>query len=313
MKHHPITPMAEADLRSHLAEQTELRIGLVDVLRLNETPTGAWKDSQLPQGEAVLFDVLSPEHLPRVGEALQSLVDAQSPRFLVGSSGVEYALVEYWSETGQTKSVSLQAASRPRFGACGQLVVITGSCSPVNARQIAWAEEHGFETMPLNPARLISPETSEREIASTVERALDRIKQGTNLILHSSRGANDPRVAETYRAFQSLGFRPDDIKRRSGAALGSKLGQILKRILEEHHFNRVGVAGGDTSGYVGRELGIEALEAVAPVAPGSPLCRVHAENELEGLEILFKGGQVGKDDVWGTLLEGTRSSNQTIS
>jgi uncharacterized protein YgbK (DUF1537 family) len=95
--------------------------------------------------------------------------------------------------------------------------------------------------------------------------------------------------------------------------LGSKLGQILKRILKEHRFDRVGVAGGDTSGYVARELGIEALEAVAPVAPGSPLCRVHAENELEGLEVLFKGGQVGKDDVWGTLLEGTRSSNQTIS
>ena len=70
-------------------------------------------------------------------------------------------------------------------------------------------------------------------------------------------------------------------------------------------FTRVAVAGGDTSGYVARELGITALEAIAPVAPGSPLCRVHADNELNGIEIFFKGGQVGKDNVWETMLKGT--------
>jgi uncharacterized protein YgbK (DUF1537 family) len=65
------------------------------------------------------------------------------------------------------------------------------------------------------------------------------------------------------------------------------------------------VAGGDTSGYIARELELVALQAIAPVAPGSPLCRGHAANSMQGVEFFFKGGQVGKDDVWSTMLHGT--------
>ena len=104
------------------------------------------------------------------------------------------------------------------------------------------------------------------------------------------------------------GFQPQDIKLRSGRILGPRLGQILKRLLQQHPLSRVGVAGGDTSGYVAGELGITALEAMAPVAPGSPLCRASADNALDGVEFFFKGGQVGKDDVWGTMLRGTQNT-----
>ena len=125
------------------------------------------------------------------------------------------------------------------------------------------------------------------------------------MILHSSLGPNDVRVAETLDAFRSLGLSDSEIRLHSGRTLGPKLGKILSRILKEYTLKRVAVAGGDTSGYVARELGITALEAIAPVAPGSPLCRVHADSELNGIEIFFKGGQVGKDNVWETMLRGT--------
>ena len=47
---------------------------------------------------------------------------------------------------------------------------------------------------------------------------------------------------------------------------------------------------------VARALGIEALEFAAPAAPGSPLCRVHAPGRnADGCEIIFKGGQNGRD------------------
>ena len=39
MRQHPITPMAEADVRQHLALQTNVNVGLVDVLRLNAERT----------------------------------------------------------------------------------------------------------------------------------------------------------------------------------------------------------------------------------------------------------------------------------
>ncbi len=96
------------------------------------------------------------------------------------------------------------------------------------------------------------------------------------------------------------------MKLKNGRTLGPKLGRILRGILNEYRLPRVGIAGGDTSGYVARELGITALEAIAPIAPGSPLCRAHADNALNGIEFFFKGGQVGKYDVWGTMLKGTK-------
>lgn len=46
-------------------------------------------------------------------------------------------------------------------------------------------------------------------------------------------------------------------------------------------------------------LGIDALTAIAPLAPGAPLCRAHAtRSDREGLEIVLKGGQVGAPDFF---------------
>ncbi len=306
MKRHPITPMAEADLRVHLSEQTNLRIGLFDVLHLHSSSETLVLDQPHLDCDALLFDVLYPEHLPRIGGAIEQLAEPDKPQFLVGSSGVEYALTQHWAQSGHLESLLSHPPGQPKFGSTEQLVVITGSCSPVNARQIDWAEAHGYETIAIHPAKLLSPDSCRREIAEVVQQSLDRLRDGKNVILHSSRGPNDRRIIETLDAFRSLGFSDQDIKLKSGRTLGPPLGRILRGILDAYRLPRVGIAGGDTSGYVARELGITALEAIAPVAPGSPLCRAHANNLMDGVEFFFKGGQVGKDDVWGTMLTGTQ-------
>jgi uncharacterized protein YgbK (DUF1537 family) len=306
MRHHPITPMTEADVRRHLNRQTDLRVGLVDILGINDPQfVAALVDPATTQSDVLLFDVLYPEHLPRIGQIIQSWVDHGSSRFVAGSSGIEYALTEYWSAGGREASLRRRLAAKPTFGPVDQLVVITGSCSPVNDRQVARAERAGFELLPLHPDRLIDPATRNQEIEAEITRALERLRRGANVILHSSRGPEDPRIAQAIGAFRRLGFSDQEIRFKSGCTLGPALGRILGGILAEHPLPRVGVAGGDTSGYIARELKITALEAVAPLAPGSPLCRASANNALDGVEFLFKGGQVGKDDVWETMLYGT--------
>jgi uncharacterized protein YgbK (DUF1537 family) len=306
MTHHPITPMNEADLRLHFAEQTDLPIGLFDVLQLNEALTDDWFATLASVDEAaVLFDVLYPEHLPRIGDVIARLADRASPQFVIGSSGVESALAAFWTQSGQMDALRTHAPGGATFPAARQLLGITGSCSPVNDRQIAWAEQHGGDALPLHPARLIDPETSESEIQHSVGRALDRLRSGANVILHSSRGPNDPRIAETVQALRALGFSDLDVKLRSGRMLGPQLGQILVRILREHPVERVLVTGGDTSGYVARELGITSLEPMARISAGLPLCRTRAGNVGRDLEICFKGGQIGRDNIWSTILHGT--------
>jgi uncharacterized protein YgbK (DUF1537 family) len=66
------------------------------------------------------------------------------------------------------------------------------------------------------------------------------------------------------------------------------------------------VIGGDTAGDVARSLEIDALEMIAPLQPGAPLCVARSRRgDTDGLEVVFKGGQVGYDDFFGALRAGT--------
>ena len=293
MMHHPITPMHESDIRYHLAQQTNLHIGLFDILQFQNLSGYARVGSEC---DGLLFDLMMPEHLSKIGYILDKIVTESGPCFVVGSSGIEYALTEYWN---------LARSPAPTFGAVEQLIVITGSCSPVNDRQICWAEQNGFETLAVNASRLIDQRTSRSEVEHVIQSSVERLRGGASLILHTSRGPKDPRIASAMDTMRGMGLSELDIRLKSGLLLGPKLGTILSGILAQRRFSRVGIAGGDSSGFIAKALNLTALEAISPVAPGSPLCRAHAVNALDGVEFFFKGGQVGKDDVWGTMLNGT--------
>jgi uncharacterized protein YgbK (DUF1537 family) len=44
---------------------------------------------------------------------------------------------------------------------------------------------------------------------------------------------------------------------------------------------------------------------IAPTVPGAPLCRATAESAaLDGIEIVFKGGQIGGPDYFVRLRDG---------
>ena len=81
--------------------------------------------------------------------------------------------------------------------------------------------------------------------------------------------------------------------------IGAGLGQILNNVLRESRLTRAVISGGDSSSHAASVLGVYALTAVAPIAPGSPLCRAHSSDPvLAGLEIALKGGQVGRPDFF---------------
>jgi uncharacterized protein YgbK (DUF1537 family) len=65
------------------------------------------------------------------------------------------------------------------------------------------------------------------------------------------------------------------------------------------------ISGGDSSGFAAGALGIFALEAMAPLAPGAPLCRAFsAVSHIDGVEIALKGGQMGPPDYFGSVRAG---------
>jgi 3-oxoisoapionate kinase len=309
MQRHPVTPMTEADLRLHLARQTSLPVSLFDVLCLDAAAPGdQWEALLAGNPPAVLVDVLYHSHLATIGQLIARGLDSARPRFVVGSSGVEYAMTAYWEQAGHLAALRSHDAGRPTFAAVDQLIVVTGSCSPVNDRQIASAEQHGYVGVPIDAARLVCPATREAAIQDTLMRALTVVARGGSPILHACRGPDDPRVQETRAALAGLGLTDAEVTLHSARVLGPLLGRILDGLLARVPVGRVVVTGGDTSGYVARALGIDALEAIAPAAPGSPLCRMHSGNALDGLEVVFKGGQVGHPEIYDTIRKGTTAA-----
>jgi uncharacterized protein YgbK (DUF1537 family) len=251
-----------------------------------------------PSG-VLLFDTLREADLPVIGKLIWKQAQANAPLFAVGSSGLEYALTAHWG-ADRVSDWELRGVK--------QTVAISGSCSPVTQRQIAYALKHGFTDIALHPARLLASRERDREVASAVELCVKRYKQGGSVILHTSLGPDDARVAATRDALAKAGLSPEQQRLKSGRLLGPVLGQVLRLIVERIEAPRLVVAGGDTSWFVANELGIDALEMVAPMAPGSPLCRIRSDRPaVNGREIVFKGGQVGREDFFVTVLRPRRT------
>ena len=251
--------------------------------------------------ELVLFDTLSEAHLAPVGELVWEAAVDSGPLFSVGSSGLEYALVAHWRDQGWLPPVKEDFAGRP----VDQLVAVSGSCSPVTQRQIDCAVAHGFVDIELAAVDLVDQNRAPAAIEAAIEAAIGVLARGQSPLLHTARGGQDRRIGQTAAHLRRLGYGDLDIKLRSGALFGRALGRILLGVLRQKPLARAVVAGGDTSAYAARQLGIEALEVVGPMAPGSPLCRIHtADPALDGLEITFKGGQVGGDDFFLAALRG---------
>jgi uncharacterized protein YgbK (DUF1537 family) len=299
MKQHPVTPMTEADLRLHLARQTKGAVELLDVLTLDrgfDFCRAKLDQMQLPGG-AVLFDTLTVQHLETIGRLICDLQKSeQKPLFVVGSSGIDYALVRHWQNTNVSEGSSpfnqrgLTASIQP----VDCTVVLSGSCSPVTARQIDWALKHGFAEVAVDTIKVPTQHEVDlmaRQVASSLDRA-------QSVIVRTTRAPTDPRLAEAQRM-------PGQA---ATAKLGAVLAQIFYEVLRSHPLRRVAVVGGDTSGQVARSLGIEAVEMIGPLEPGAPLCLVRSQDKIiDGLEVTFKGGQVGYDDFFGTLLRGHRN------
>lgn len=271
---HPVTPMTEADLRVHLGAQTKRSIGLLAVPALECPAAETTKAFDLlveAGSDIVLIDGLNAGHLLRAGALIDGLA-GEGPVFSVGSSGIEAALCAHWGD-GRPESREGSAPPEPRPGGNGSrpggpLLVVSGSCSPVTGGQIDWAMANGFTGI---------------EFSSTALPAvLAALKSGRSTVVYTSRGqANRTPVPS--------------------GKLGTELGQLTREAIAQTGVRRLVVAGGDTSSYATRALGIESLEILAPLVPGAPLCRARAPGSpLDGLEVNFKGGQVGAPDYFRT-------------
>ncbi|ESY19518.1 MULTISPECIES: four-carbon acid sugar kinase family protein [unclassified Mesorhizobium] len=293
MSRHPTTPMDESDLLIHLSRQTELTSGLVDLATLQSVSRSEAFDRLLAEGtDIVLVDVDSLETQALAGKGIWR---ARKPggSFVVGSSGIQYALLAEWVSSGTVRA-------EPGFsppGAADRIAVVSGSCSPTTERQIRHALTDGFDGIEVDPVELIS-EASGDAIARATAAGRASLEAGRSVVL--------------YTALGPAADRGGEIDRQEGARhkLGRGLGELLRALTIEQKLQRVVVAGGDTSSHALGQMGVDALTVRMPLpaSPGSPLCVAHSRvKAIDGLEVALKGGQVGTDRYFSAIRDGLSS------
>lgn len=283
MSMHPVTPADESDLRLRLKRQTKKKTGLLDITQLSKSKHAIQKEVQRIKKEGagiLLIDAVYQEQLTIIGELLDDWANGKS-LFSVGSSGIGSALGQFWNEHGIIEQV--KKWSDP--GDAGPILVISGSCSPVTDAQIEYALSHGFVQVILEERVILKGD--KKAMGSAIWNAQVLLQKGKSVIVHAN------------------GTKKKSKKNISPEKLGKALGRIAREIAAQGLFRRLVISGGDTSSYAAREMGIVSVEMIAPLVVGAPLCKAAAPGSpIDGLEVNFKGGQVGGENYFEVLKKG---------
>lgn len=299
MARHPVTPMSEADVALHLEKQSDRIIArpkMLEKIIKEDFVLQPFVDATENKISAVAMDSWDAESETAVGKMIWE--NRSEVPFVVGSQGVEYALVRHWLDIGALPPVD----SACGIGKAERMVSVSGSVSLTTAEQIAWSKSNGFACIPFDATNVCRGEAALRREENRVKDAsLAALADGLNPLIHTAEGPDDPLVHKFRAVAAESGLDLNKINRMIGEALG----RILFDILKQSGIRRAVISGGDTSGYATRQIGVYALSALAPTSsPGASIFKTHAEGPMNGLELALKGGQMGSPDYFGQVRDG---------
>ena len=291
MARHPATPMHEADLCRHLDAQTSLGKAVIDWRTIKAGAAAHAISAARTGGARILaLDVFDDETLAGVGRLMWEEAEAQGV-FAVGSQGVEYALVAHWRRSG----VLEQASQSTTIAPAGPLLVVSGSCSPTTAAQIAAAQAAGFALISLDATAAIDERAWRAALDGAGAAAMACLSTGRNALVYTALGPEDPAIANLNSALSASAGNAEIVHGRIGAGLGALVREARRKL----GIRRAIFSGGDTSGHAMLALGAEALIPVAPLAPGVPVMHLRsADPAFDGLEVALKGGQMGTEHLF---------------
>ena len=274
MRDHPLTPMRDADLVRVLGRQTKLPVSLVPIETVWAGVDAARAALDATSGIAIV-DALTDADLRTVGAAASHL------RLVTGGSGVALGLPANFLPQGTLAAVSGGPAPT------GRAVVLAGSCSAATRRQVAAALAAGMPGLQLDPVAIAS---GELEVGAALEFAQATAPDAVPVIYASA----DP---DAVAASQHLLGRE-----RAGAVVENFLAELSARLVAAG-FDRMIVAGGESSGAVINGLGVKSLDIGPEIDIGVPWMRAY--NSDRPIALALKSGNFGADDLflkaWGKL------------
>src|SRR5580765_7777978 len=267
MEHHPLTPMADANLVRVLQRQTPSRVGLVRYDTVAKNAAAVVEHFTALRAEGVtmaIADAVSDRDLHVLGEACAGL------KLITGGSGIALGLPENFRRAGLLRGAS-EAAQLPKVD--GLSAVLAGSASKATNAQVAeWKSKH--PAYRIDPLALVRGET----VAAQALAFADAYIEQEPVLIYATATPDEVRAVQ-----KKLGVA------KASHLVEQALGEIA-RGLHERGVRRFVIAGGETSGAVVQALGVRTLRIGPQIDPGVP-----ATVALDGqpLALTLKSGNFG--------------------
>ena len=277
MRHHPLTPMTDANLVRVLGRQTRSRVGLVELATIETGPNAVARRLAELAGEGIavaIVDALFDRHLDVIAEASSRL------QLITGGAALGGALAHVDRRRGEPKENGHTVQVR------APIAMLSGSCSAATLAQIEQAAGV-LPTRALDPMKIGE---DAGELPRLIEWACDRIATGS-VLLYSSGAPSQVQAVQ-----QHLGHA-------QAAALVERAFGSLALALAERGVTTFVVAGGETSGAVLGALRIRMLTFGEELDAGVPWT---SSLEPEGFVFALKSGNFGSPNFFVKALERAR-------
>jgi uncharacterized protein YgbK (DUF1537 family) len=268
MRHHPLTPMTDANLVRVMQAQCVHGVGLVahetmrrgpDAIRLRIAELKA-------EGKRLaIVDAVADDDLMTLGRAI-----ADAP-LVVAGSGVAIALPQ-----NHGIAPSKQAAALPP--ARGHAAVLSGSCSVATNAQVADFVARGLSAFAIDPLRIANGEG----VANTALEWARRHLGAQPVLVYATAPPDAVREVQARLGVHAAG---EMVERTLGAIARGLVADGVARLV---------VAGGETSGAVVKALGIEQLRIGPQIDPGVPWCFAAGAD----VHVALKSGNFGTTDFF---------------
>ena len=277
MRHHPLTPMTDANLVRVLQPQTRHKLGLVAYDVVAQGPQAIRDRFAALQAEGVrigVVDAVSNDDLMRIGAALAGMA------LVTAGSGIAIGLAQNWQAGGRFS----RAAGADRLPpATGLRAVVSGSCSLATNAQVLHFKRSGRPSFAIDPLALAAGDDLAGQALAW---AGQHLADGPVLVYATAESA-------AVQAIQAqLGV----------ARAGEMVEQALSKIavgLAERGVRQLVVAGGETSGAVVQALGVRQMVIGPQIDPGVPWTAVQSPAARgEVMHVALKSGNFGTADFF---------------
>jgi uncharacterized protein YgbK (DUF1537 family) len=271
MRDHPLTPMWDSFIPNLMKDQSKYPCFILgrDTLTQGKSVVEEKIKSYLKTQK---YFYLVPDYVDN-NDAQMIVKMFGSLPLLTGGSGILQELGRSFSENSSHVRVIT--------GVPGKAIILAGSCSPITRKQVKHYKAWGGKSFMIESTSLVTPEKAKETIWANISKTdCDNIlvyapgsegqKENTGMV-------NDATVIEQIIA---------DIAKK--AVCGG--------------YNRIIVAGGETSGAVTRALQFNAYYIGRSVAPGVPVMQ---PLDAPDIRLVLKSGNFGQEDFFIRALQET--------